>query len=82
MKKFRRLPAPHLALVTLDQRIPQSLLPDMRLLKTMEMWFFLPTLMMRGYYIHFENHRGTHGGFYGDMTKPFILTNNEMVMCR
>lgn len=28
----------------------------------------------------FEDHKGTHGGFYGDMTKPFILTNNEGVI--
>ena len=28
----------------------------------------------------FEDHKGTHGGFYGDMTKPFILTNNEEVI--
>lgn len=28
----------------------------------------------------FEDHRGTHGGFYGDMTKPFILTDNKFVI--
>lgn len=28
----------------------------------------------------FENHKGTHGGFYGEMTKPFILTNNQKVI--
>lgn len=28
----------------------------------------------------FEDHRGTHGGFYGDMTKPFILTDNKSVI--
>ena len=28
----------------------------------------------------FEEHKGTHGGFYGDMTKPFILTDNKSVI--
>jgi len=28
----------------------------------------------------FEDHRGTHGGFYGDMTEPFILTENKSVI--
>ncbi|MFA5136374.1 MAG: alkaline phosphatase family protein [Patescibacteria group bacterium] len=28
----------------------------------------------------FEEHKGTHGGFYGEMTKPFIITNNETLI--
>lgn len=28
----------------------------------------------------FEEHKGTHGGFYGDMAKPFILTDNKSVI--
>lgn len=28
----------------------------------------------------FEDHRGTHGGFYGDMTMPFILTDNKLII--
>lgn len=27
----------------------------------------------------FEDHLGTHGGFYGDMTKPFILTDDPRI---
>jgi len=27
----------------------------------------------------FEKHKGTHGGFYGPMTKPFIMTKNPHV---
>ena len=34
----------------------------------------------RGRLFAFEDHRGTHGGFYGEMTKPFILTNNKRVI--
>jgi len=27
----------------------------------------------------FEEHKGTHGGFYGEMTKPFIITDIKQV---
>ncbi len=28
----------------------------------------------------FENHRGTHGGFYGAMSHPFIMSDNPRIM--
>ena len=28
----------------------------------------------------FEKHRGTHGGLYGDMRKPFVLTKNKDII--
>lgn len=33
-----------------------------------------------GKVIAFEDHRATHGGFIGDMTRPFVLTNNRRVL--
>lgn len=32
-----------------------------------------------GKLIAFEEHRGTHGGFYGNMNFPFVITNNAII---
>ncbi len=62
-----------------DKRIPQSLARYASFENNGDLVLF-GNVDDQGRLYAFEEHKGTHGGFYGDMTRPFILTNNEMVI--
>ncbi|MEK7078855.1 MAG: alkaline phosphatase family protein [Patescibacteria group bacterium] len=77
--KVQKITGSPFGAMTLDQRIPQSLARYATFENNGDVVLFT-NVDDAGILYSFENHRGTHGGFYGDMTKPFILTNNEMVI--